>query len=356
MLTKSLKSFPSLSVPISFDSLPSLFVSVGEYPVYDTECYHFMQGDVKITKAYCNALKNNVKNKNVLDVGTGQYMDWATIALDYGAAKATGLEVMPQTYLKALSITQEARYKNKLKLVNLISTKYKTKEKFDVCVSEIIGTIGSSEGVINALNDVRKRLLIPEGVMIPYSCQTLVGAIGLRNLNPNPQFHASAYKYIDQIFQWNKKPFDLRITLEKNHPSAIMSTTDIVENLNFSNLIKSSEKKECLLTITKNGVIDGLLFWINLFVEKEGIKIDSLRQKSAWETVYFPLFDELIEVKKGDQIYLTFQRKLSDDKLHPDYFIKASLITKKKTYKGQFKSYHHGNIFHSNKLYKELFS
>ena len=296
---------------------PSFFISVGEYPVYDTKSYEFMQEDKEIENAYITALKKYVKNKNVLDIGTGEYLDWAAYAVDYGAKSSVGVEVIKETYEKALINREEHPEKEKITLVNAFSQDYTPEEKFDVIVSEIIGTIGSSEGVISVLNDAKRRLLKEDGVMIPYICNTLCGLVSANDLIGEPKFHPDSIEYLNQIFKNVGHPMDVRLTFDTNYPESLMSTYEVVESLNFSNDFNFySESAFKFLKITKTGQIDGILLWLNLYVDKDQNTIDTLFKKSRWENVYFPLFDEPINVNEGDVAEVMWIRTLADDKVH----------------------------------------
>ena len=50
----------------------NIYPSVGEYPIYDTECYDFMEKDSQRCSAYIKAISKSVKNKRVLDIGAGE--------------------------------------------------------------------------------------------------------------------------------------------------------------------------------------------------------------------------------------------------------------------------------------------
>lgn len=52
-------------------------------------------------------------------------------------------------------------------------------ERVDVCVSEVIGTIGSSEGAAAVFADARERFLRPGGASVPARCTTMAAAVTL---------------------------------------------------------------------------------------------------------------------------------------------------------------------------------
>lgn len=334
----------------------SLFISTGEYPVYDIRQYDFMQEDIVTEKAYISAIKKNVEDKTVLDIGTGANMDWAMYSLDHYAKSAVGVEVQKDTFELAKKELEEHIYKDDMEVVNTLSLNYTPKEKFDICISEIIGTIGGSEGVAVALKDAKERLLKPNGKMLPYQCITKAGAICLQDSLVNIGFHEHTLPYLEQAFNSVGNIFDIRLTLTHNRPKFIISTHGIIETLNFEEgELKVEDEETCQLVINKSGRVDGLLLWINLKVDKDGKTIDSLYSITSWETVYIPLFELPIKVKKGDILAISCKRKLSDDGIHPDYFFKANLFSDGNLIMADFDSYHHSKEFGTKEIYKQLF-
>lgn len=366
MIYKTLPSFPNIKIPIAnsgdLENDTNLFISIGEYPVYDERVYDYMENDDITGKAYEKAVENVVENKSVLDIGCGENIDWAICAVDYYAQNAVALEGQKSTYELAKKVLEKYRYKDQVELINKYSFDYETKEKFEVCVSEIIGTIASSEGAIYAIKDAKERLLIPEAEIIPYRCQTLMGAICLQEDVPL-QFHPDALDYIDQIFKFAGQPFDLRLTLTHNRPDLLKTDFAVVEDLKFEKELKINETFQFKLTVKDNCKIDGFLFWIRLQVENYGNIIDSLNQETGWENIYIPIFDEPKEFKEGDIIEGYFMRMAienldyRENKIHPGYKIKITSINNVGMIGGwtEFYSAYKGMYRNSKQIYKKLF-
>lgn len=346
-----------IEIPVAtndVENIPSLFVSPGEYPVYDPENYDFMQEDKVTEKAYISAIKKVVKGKNVIDIGCGRDMDWGMYALDYGAKTATGIEVQKSTFDLAQQELKGHIYEEDYTLINSLSTNFQPKEKFDICLSEIIGTIGGSEGVAVALKDAKERLLKIDGKILPYSCITKVAAVCLEDIIPEIAFHPDSIPYIEQLFELLGDCYPLRLTITHNEAvkDNLMTTEGIAETLNFEGEIKIEDNESSKLLVKKDGKINGLVLWVNLQVEKNGPIVDSLNQITSWEVVFIPCNE--FEVKENDLIGINVSRELSDDKVHPNYHFMLN-TTKNKTQ--LFSSLHHtkveGNSFY-NKLFKKV--
>lgn len=339
----------------------NIWPSVGEYPVYDSASYAYMETDIDRRKPYEQALKKVALNKRILDIGTGEYMDWALLGLDYGAKSSVGLEVLKTTYNKAKRKLKNKTYKqylNKMELVHSLSLDYKANKKFDVCISEIIGSIGSSEGVITAHNDAKKRLLKKEGKVIPFTCKTYIAGVSIPKLIENMHIPKLSKKMFKDIFKFVGHPFNVRLMLERNDvlPN-IVTDYKVVEFLDFTKRIPQTESRTVVLEVKKDTDINGLVLWIELQPGKDTGSINSLFQQTSWDIIYIPIFNgKDLFVKERDNIILNFSRYLSNDKVHPSYnvfcHINGTFNKIELPYKGKKFDYSDNLIY--NKIYQKL--
>ena len=126
--------------------------TIGEYPVYDEHLYRWMMDDPVRTAAYRKAIGAAVRGKRVLDLGTG-----AQAFLAVMCAKAARATMTRGTY--PCVSRRSPRIRQALGLENIITVHCGTSfdvqvsPPADICVSEIIGMIGSAEGVQSSLRD-----------------------------------------------------------------------------------------------------------------------------------------------------------------------------------------------------------
>src|SRR5262249_15487141 len=157
---------------------PELWPSVGEYFIYDELLYHAMTSDRVRTQAYRHAIEATVRGKTVVDIGSGADLVLARMCLEAGSKRVYAIEMLEQAVERARRLADELSTGERLVIIHGDSRAVELPEKVDVCVSELIGTIGSSEGVVDLLNDAR-RFLKPEGDMIPLRCVTRMAAVSL---------------------------------------------------------------------------------------------------------------------------------------------------------------------------------
>ncbi|NQZ06538.1 MAG: class I SAM-dependent methyltransferase [Algicola sp.] len=305
--------------------------SIGEYPIYDEFLYVMMTNDLIRNKMYESAIKHEVSGKVVLDIGTGRDMNWALMALKYGAKKVYAIEVIKSSYEMANAKLKKLGHGDRVQLIYGNAKTVDLPEKVDVCVSEIIGMIGGSEGAEAILDDARLRFLKPQGKMIPDVCETLVAAYTLPdNLYDNPTFNEFPLNYLEMLFKHCQKIFDPVLCISNVDNGKVLSNSGIFESLRFNEDPANKQTRNETLEVTSKGRLDGLLLWLNLKGVNNGDIVDSLVQQTNWLPVYVPLFYPGIAVGVGDCLNLEITKVLSADNIHPEYRISGDLTSQGK--------------------------
>jgi acyl carrier protein/precorrin-6B methylase 2 len=298
---------------------------MGEYPVYDELLYYAMTHDKQRVLRYKNAINQHVNGKSVVDIGTGKDAILARLCIEAGAAIVYAIEMGEEAFEQAKILIKQLGYEEKIKLIFGNALEVNLPEPVDICVSEIIGTIGGSEGAAAILNNAR-RFLKDDGLMIPEKCVTYMAAFCLSDeLYTNPVFSEMGDYYVNKVFEKTGHPFDIRLCLKNISRQNVISTNTIIENLNFSTKSQEEYTNEFEIRITKKARFDGFLSWINLFPSSDQL-IDSLEDETSWLPVYFPLFYPGIEVVEGNMIKGNFIVTLSENGINPDYQIDGEII------------------------------
>lgn len=329
--------------------------SVGEYPLYDELLYTSMTTDALRNDAYRQAIERVVAGQVVVDIGTGKDALLARLCIAAGAKKVYAIETNLTAFEQAIATIDRLGLQAQIIPLYGYSTEIELPEQVDVCVSEIIGTIGSSEGVAPLLNNAR-RWLKPDGVMIPHRCATKVAAITLpTELLDFPGFDRLTGHYAEQIFQHVGKSFDLRLCIKNLPDTSVISDRATFEDLVLTSTVATESSQNIHLTISKTARLDGLLLWLNLYTAPD-IIIDNLEQEYSWLPVYLPIFYPGIEVVAGDRIAATCLSWLSDNQVNPDYRIEGSLISKNgKVTAFSYESLHHHQSSVISPFYQLLF-
>jgi protein arginine N-methyltransferase 1 len=336
---------------------PDLWPSVGEYPCYDAFLYSSMTHDAARNRAFRLALARAVPGRRVLDIGTGQDLNWALEAARLGARRVTAIEAIPQSYARAVEALAGRPEAPTIDLLRGVSFDVELDQRAEVCVAELIGSIASAEGMLAVMADARRRLLTPDAIVVPRACETLAGAVSLRAMFPDGiGFTLDAMPYLTEIFDLYGGPFDVRLCLANVGPDCVLSTATPVERLFFDGSAPLDEASQSRLEIHRDGTVDGLLLWIRLVAGRGVPAIDALRQRTSWIPVYLPLFETPVPVSSGDVLDIEFHRRTGDDGLHPDYAVEAVLTTSSASTSGSFTSRHHAAMAGSAAVYRDLFA
>ncbi|MBF0428042.1 MAG: SAM-dependent methyltransferase [Magnetococcales bacterium] len=297
----------------------------GDYRIYDEILYQAMTQDQIRNDNYWQAIQHLVQDKVVVDIGTGQDVVMGRLCIQAGAKKVYAIEVSEEASNKAKLFMAELGLAERIVVLHGDALSVQLPELADVSVSELIGVIGSSEGVVPILNDGR-RFLKPDGIVIPQQCVTKVAAVRLPEpFADQPRFSPMAYYYVEKIFQHIGYPFDLRLAIKNLPAEQIVSTEAVFEELNFQIQLEPEWQREITLTVTQAGRIDGLLLWLELST-MQGAMINSLTQAVSWLPVYFPVFQPSILVNPGDRIQFTNHTFFSANRINPDYSLKGAIL------------------------------
>ncbi|MFN6531147.1 non-ribosomal peptide synthetase, partial [Nostoc sp. ChiSLP03a] len=333
-----------------------LWPSVAEYYVYDELLYYAMTNDHRRNDSYKVAINQLVKDKIVVEIGTGKDAILSRFCVEGGAKKIYAIERDESTYNKARACIEKLGLASKIIVIHGDATKVDIPELADVCVSEIVGAIGGSEGATVIINNAR-RLLKPDGLMIPERSVTKMAAVTLPDeILYKPKFAETPAHYTNEIFKQVGYPFDLRVCIKKFPQANVLSTIDVLEDLNFNEYISPELSHSVKFEIQKPGRMDGFLVWLNLHTIA-GEEIDILEHEHCWLPVYFPVFEPGIEVECGDVIQAVCFRTLCENNLNPDYAIKGLLLKKNgENIKFEYVSYHYKNNFRQTSFYQRLFA
>jgi amino acid adenylation domain-containing protein len=306
---------------------PELWPSVGEYSLYDDLLYHVMTTDRFRNRAYRRAIEKVVSGRTVVDVGTGADLALTRMCLDAGARRVYAIEMLDRAVDRARRLADDLGIGDRLAILHGDSRRVELPEKVDVCVSELIGMIGSSEGAIDVINDAR-RFLKPGGVLIPDRCVTWVAAVSLPgDLATAPRFNELPGFYAERVFASVGRRFDLRVCVKNLPAAALLSGPGVFEDLSFRAPIPREATSDVELRMTRAGRLDGLLLWVDLSVDPDE-RIDVLRSETNWLPVFLPVFSPGVEVQAGDTITLACTRLAEVGEIIPDYVVRG-MVTRR---------------------------
>jgi amino acid adenylation domain-containing protein len=334
-------------------ALPEIWPSVGEHLRYDSVLYHAMTNDERRNASYRAAIAKLVPGRTVVDIGTGADALLARYSIEAGAKKVYAIEMLPESFDRAARVLAQHGLESRIHLIYGDATRVELPEKVDVCVSELMGMIASSEGAATILNQVR-RFLKPGGVMIPYRCSTQIVAVSLPDsLAREPRFTEISGPYVERVFAQMGRQFDIRVCINHVPKSCVLSNSGVFEALDFTDKVPEQFQCGIGLTITKAGRLDGFLLWLTLDTAP-GEHLDVFNDRTRWLPVFFPAFSPGMEVQAGDEIRAVCTGRPAAGTIMPGYRITGHLQRVAGRTDFDFVSPHGNSEFRSNDFYRAL--
>jgi len=332
-----------------------LWPSIAEFFVYDDVVYRSMAHDEDRNQRYRTAFARVLKAKKVVEIGPGPEVILSRLCLEAGAEKVYAIEILEETYQKAQNTVRQLGLADRIILLHGDATQVELPEKVDYCISEIVGAIGGSEGAAKIINSARRFLHDPS-CMIPQRSLTKIAAISLSESEFDYHFAPIAAHYAEQIFTQAGYPFDFRVCLKNWPQENLLSTSDVFEDLDYTQEIQLASEHDIHLTFEKEGTFNGFLVWLNLFTDETQV-VDILELRESWLPVYLPINLSGVTISRGDTVQATIARKLCDNQLNPDYFIQGEIRRRNQApLPFNYASYHNKQVFKGTAFYEKLFA
>jgi natural product biosynthesis luciferase-like monooxygenase protein/amino acid adenylation domain-containing protein len=333
-----------------------LWPSVAEFYIYDDLLYHAMTEDERRNRSYKVAINRHVRGKVVLDIGTGKDAILARFCVEAGAARVYAIELLKESYDKAKATVERLGLGDKIILINGNSMEVELPEKVDVCVSEIVGPIGGSEGAARIINDAW-RFMKDGGVMIPSRSLTKMAAVTLpEDFLANPGFTKVSAQYVGKVFEQVGHKFDLRLCMKNFSGAAgVVSNQQPFEDLDFRRPVSPEYEHDVELVIERDTEVAGFVLWLNLYTAEDEV-IDILKADYCWLPVYLPVFYPAVQAREGDRIRAKVKGVFCNNGLNLDYTVTGTLERQgREDVDFDYTTYHHKEVFRADEFHKRLF-
>ena len=298
--------------------------SLGEYQVYDDLLYDFMSADEIRVDSYRRAFARQVKDKVVLDIGTGKDAVLARMCAAAGARKVYAVEVLEDACASARKLIADLGLSDRIEVIQGDMQSVILPEIVSVCTQGIVGNIGSSDGIATIWNNAR-RLFADDCVAIPSLCETMIAPAQLPEATrASPGFSALAATYAEKIFADAGGPFDVRLCVRNFPVTGLLATPALFEKLDFNGELQTAFTGQAEFIVDKPGVLDGFLLWTRIRTDDQDT-VDFLEHQQAWLPVWFPITDVPITVTRGDAVLARWRCETPAGQIFPDYFIEVEV-------------------------------
>jgi amino acid adenylation domain-containing protein len=334
---------------------PELFPSVSEFYVYDEVLHGLMAADDARNQRYAAAFARALPGRVVLEIGPGPTAILARMAIAAGARKVYAVELLERSWRAARETVEQLGLADRIIVLHGDAATIELPEPADVCISEIVGNIGGSEGAARIINRAR-RLLRDGSQMLPRRSLTLVAGLALPETELAPGFDPQAADYVDAIFQEVGRPFDLRLCVRHLPADAIVTSAAPLEDLDFTAPLAEQSEHTIALTATRAATLTGFVAWLRLFVDDDNV-LDTIAAPGSWLPVIIPAFPDGVALVEGDQILAVVTRTLSETGRTPDFTIEG-VVRRVNAPDLRFvtTSRHHGEGFRVSPFHRRLFA
>jgi len=326
------------------------------YYVYDALLYNLLANDLPRNRRYQAAIERTAPGRVVVEIGTGATAILSRLCIEAGASKVYAIERGEEAFQQARALIEKLGLSGQIEVIQGDATQVSLPEPADVCVSEIVGGIGGSQGAAVIINKVR-HLLKPDGIMIPERSATRIAAVSLPDSTlEQPFLPTLAQHYTREIFKQVGYPFDVRLCVKGFSEELILSDSGLFEDLDHSRPTPTHFEMTTTLTIRKPGRLDGFLLWLELHTIK-GEVIDILKDSDSWLPIYFPVFQPGLYVEAGDIVEAVCSGWLSDNGLNPDYRVCGQVVgVGREGVAFDYLTPHHSKVFCATPFHQRVFA
>ncbi len=262
---------------------------------YEPWFYQTMENDEVRNDAYRKAIRTQLAGKSVLEIGTGPHAFLSRMCIEAGAGRIIAIEANPTVWAQAREFVNRGDMGSRITVLRGMSQDVEIVDRSEALVHEVVGSIGSCEGMAFAVHDAKQRGLIDDPIFVPQSCTTLffpVGDLPLRLLDRMVSATVRRFKSANA-------PGNYRI--HNFRPAWALAEAQEFEHLAFDSDFPLSDARELVFETTRHGAFDGFAFFIRLTVGP-GLVVDSLRQRTSWSIPYVRLLERAVPVAPGDRI------------------------------------------------------
>lgn len=279
--------------------------------MYSIAAYGQMISDRVRMRANVEALRRAVTPDSVvLDIGTGAGI-FAVLASQWGARRVYAVEPEDVIHL-AREIARANRVADRIEFHQGLSTALTLPERADVVISDLRGVLPFFGRHIPSIIDARRRLLAPQGVLIPQVDTLWCACVESED----------AYRRIDA--PWSAAPFgvDLRpgremlannwtkISIEAG---ALLSSPGQIGTVDYRTVDTPDLAAQHTVTIGREGTAHGLCVWFDATLAP-GVGFSNAPGQDAaiYGAAFFPWL-EPVTVAEGDIVTINLRATLVDD-------------------------------------------
>jgi ubiquinone/menaquinone biosynthesis C-methylase UbiE len=278
---------------------------------YDLNAYGAMIADRVRMDAYEEALRRVVTPTSVvLDIGAGPGI-LSLLAARLGARRVIAVDPNPLIRVGA-RLAAENGFSDRICFIHGRSEQIELTEKADVVVGDLRGMLPNSQVNIAAIVDARRRLMKPEGTLIPLRDTVFAAPVEARE----------AYSKI--VAPWTDGRFGLSMrggaesilnegVIKLESVDRLLGTGQPVARLEYRSVETPNIDANVEMVINEAGTVHGLSLWFDAeLVPGVGFSTAPNLEKTVYGRVFLPL-PGAIEVEPGEVICARIRANLDEN-------------------------------------------
>lgn len=278
---------------------------------YSVSSYAAMIDDRIRVAAYLEAMRRTIKPGDVVvELGTGIGF-FAVMACRLGARRVYAIE--PND---AIQVARELAAANgcaeRIEFIHDLSTNVTLPEPADVMLSDLRGVLPLFSQHIPSVVDARRRLLKPEGVLIPQRDVLWAAVVESPELYrrqlamPDANEHDFDWRPVRRIVvnNWGKG----RVTTEQ-----ILLPAQQFASLDYASVLSADVSGETSWIADRAGTAHGVLAWFDAtLVDGVTFSTSPIEPELIYGSAFFP-FSEPVAIAAGDEVAVALQADLISD-------------------------------------------
>jgi SAM-dependent methyltransferase len=279
--------------------------------MYSLHFYGQMIADAPRMDAYAEALRQTVKPESiVMDLGCGPGV-FALLACKLGARRVYAVEPS-----NVIALAREAAVANgfadRIQFFEKLSTEITLDEPASIIVSDLRGVLPWFQQHIPSIIDARKRLLAPDGTLIPRRDVLWAAVVEAED------------QYKELIGPWVSNGFELdlsagqRLITNNWRKTRIRSEQFLVEpicwtKIDYNEVESPDVQAEISFRAARKGRAHGVAVWFDAdLIDGIGFSNHPSAPELIYGTGFFP-FSQPVEVMENDRIDLRLEAKMVVD-------------------------------------------
>jgi len=264
------------------------------------------------TDAFVEALRQAVTPESVvLDIGTGTGI-FALLACQFGARQVYAIE--PNDAIQvAREIAATNGYSGRIEFIQNLSTKVLLPEPANIIIYDLYGVLPLLQHRIPSIVDARKRLLAPNGVLIPQRDKLWAALVEV------PELYGRHY-----TTPWDDNKYGVDMSRAKSivtnawRKQQIKTEQLLVEpqcwaTLDYTSIESSDVSSELSWDSPREGIAHGLVLWFDaMLAEGVGFSNAPGKPELIYGNAFFP-FSKPVTLAVGDHVSISLEAKLVVD-------------------------------------------